>query len=74
MPDTDKAGGGTIVFRSPWLNTIDAGAYLSASPKTLAVWRCQGKGPRYRTCGGRLVLYHRDDLDAFVVDDADAEA
>ncbi len=54
-------------FTSPWLNTEAAGAYLSASPKTLAVWRSQGRGPRYRTCGGRLVLYHRDDLDVFVL-------
>jgi excisionase family DNA binding protein len=66
MAVTEKAIG-EQVFRSPWLNTDAAAAYLSASPKTLAVWRSQGRGPRYRTCGGRLVLYHRDDLDAFVV-------
>ncbi len=66
MMDNAKQELGT--FTSPWLNTEAAGAYLSASPKTLAVWRSQGRGPRYRTCGGRLVLYHRDDLDAFVLD------
>lgn len=51
---------------SPWLDTNGAARYLSASPKTLAIWRCQGKGPLYRTAGGRLVRYHVDDLDAFV--------
>jgi len=50
---------------SPWLDTAAAARYLSASPKTLAVWRCQGKGPRYRKVG-RLVRYAADDLDAFV--------
>lgn len=66
MPDAHANDAGAT-FRSPWLNTNDAAAYLSASPRTLAVWRCQGKGPKYRTCGARLVLYHRDDLDAFVL-------
>lgn len=69
MSDTETE---PATFRSPWLNTKQAGAYLSASPKTLAVWRSQGKGPRYRTCGGRLVLYNREDLDAFVLGNDDA--
>ena len=52
-------------LNSPWLDTPGAASYLSMSPKTLAVWRCQGKGPEYKLVGGRLVRYHRDDLDAF---------
>lgn len=53
-------------FTSPWLDTESAAAYLGNSPKTLAVWRCRGEGPRYRVVNRRLVRYHVDDLDAFV--------
>lgn len=54
-------------FTSPWLDTREASAYLGASPKTLAIWRCQGKGPRYHIVNERLVRYHRDDLDGYVL-------
>lgn len=50
----------------PWLDTEAAARYLTASPKTLAIWRSKGKGPRYHIVGQRLVRYHVDDLDAFV--------
>jgi hypothetical protein len=53
-------------FTSPWLDTVAAAAYLGNSPKTLAIWRCRGEGPRYRVVNKRLVRYHVDDLDAFV--------
>lgn len=53
-------------FTSPWLNTDEAAGYLGNSPKTLAIWRCQGQGPRYHILNRRLVRYHVDDLDAFV--------
>ena len=55
------------VFTSPWLDTDGAASYLAMSPKTLAVWRSQGKGPTYKLVGERLVRYHRDDLDAFAL-------
>ncbi len=60
-----------IAFTSPWMDSEQAGTYLGVKPKTLVVWRSQGKGPRYRIAGGRLVRYHSDDLDAFVTGDAD---
>jgi len=53
-------------IRSPWLDTDGAANYLGNSPKSLAVWRCKGQGPRYHTLNKRLVRYHVDDLDAFV--------
>lgn len=65
MTTTSAAPLEARTFTSPWLDTGDAASYLSMSPKTLAVWRCQGKGPEYKLVGGRLVRYHRDDLDAF---------
>jgi len=56
-------------FTSPWLNTDEAASYLGNSPKSLAIWRCQGQGPRYHILNKRLVRYHVDDLDAFVIGD-----
>lgn len=55
----------TNTFSSPWLTPADAAAYLSVSTGTLANWRSAGNGPRYKAVG-RLVRYHRDDLDAFL--------
>ena len=51
---------------SPWLNTEQAASYLGASPKTLAIWRSKGKGPRYHIVNERLVRYHVKELDAHV--------
>ena len=56
-------------FTSPWLTTDQAAAYLSVSAGTLANRRSRGEGPRYRAVG-RMVRYHRDDLDAFMVEGA----
>ena len=53
---------------SPWMDSVKAGEYLGVRPKTLAMWRHLGKGPRAR-CAGRLVRYHVDDLDRFMVGD-----
>jgi len=54
-------------FSSPWMTTDQAAVYLGMSPKTLAVWRCKGKGPRYHVLQDRLVRYHREDLDGHVL-------
>jgi hypothetical protein len=43
----------------------NAARYLGRAPKTLAMWRMQGKGPRWFKMGGRVV-YFQDDLDACV--------
>ncbi|WP_038650808.1 helix-turn-helix domain-containing protein [Roseicyclus elongatus] len=56
-------------FTSPWLTTEQAANYLSVSTGTLANWRSAGNGPRYKAVG-RLVRYHRDDLDAFLMEGA----
>lgn len=51
---------------SPWLSTTQAAEYLGSSPATLKNWRSSGEGPSYHTCNGRLIRYHREDLDRFV--------
>ena len=52
---------------SPWLDTAGAAAYLGVGAETVKAWRKRGCGPRFRTVNRRLVRYHRDDLDAFVI-------
>ena len=47
------------------LTRDDAARYLGNEPKTLAMWKLQGKGPRSVKVGGRI-FYYRDDLDAFI--------
>lgn len=48
----------------PFLNTRQAGHYLSLTPRHLERLRAQGRGPVYRRhC--RYVVYHIDDLDAW---------
>jgi hypothetical protein len=59
---------------SPWMDTPGAAAYLGCQPATLKTWRARGEGPRFRVMSGKLVRYHRDDLDAFVIGGSDAKA
>lgn len=51
------------------MTTEAAAKYLSVSPGTMHNWRSKGAGPSYRTVG-RIVRYHRDDLDAFMMSGA----
>ncbi len=53
-------------FKSPFLNTRQAGAYVGLSGRTLEKMRCNGCGPEYRK-HGRYVRYHIDALDAWSV-------
>ncbi len=52
--------------QTPWMTTENAAAYLSVSPGTMHNWRSKGVGPTDRTVG-RIVRYHRDDLDDFLL-------
>lgn len=47
---------------SPFLNVVQAAAYLGLKRQTLDNYRWAGGGPQYRKHGGR-VLYKRDELD-----------
>ena len=42
----------------------DAATYLARSPKTLAMWALEKRGPPFRMIGGRC-FYHMDDLRSF---------
>jgi excisionase family DNA binding protein len=47
------------------MTTEQAAAYLSVSAHTMGNWRSKGEGPRYHVVG-RVLRYHRDQLDAFM--------
>jgi hypothetical protein len=49
-----------------YLNREQAAAFLHVQPKTLANWASQGKGPKFRKPGGKVVLYPRMELEAWV--------
>jgi hypothetical protein len=52
---------------TPWRDSEGAAAYLGVEPGTVKFWRAKGGGPRYRAVGTKLVRYHTDDLDAFLL-------
>jgi hypothetical protein len=47
------------------MSVDDAARYLGHAPKTLAMWRLRGIGPRWRKVGGRI-FYFQCALDDFV--------
>lgn len=47
------------------MTRADAARYLGVTPKTLAMWQLQGKGPRSVRVGG-LRFYYVADCDAFI--------
>lgn len=49
------------------LDDKEAASFLRLSPKTLANWRCAGKGPHSIRLGERAIRYRFSDLEAFIV-------
>jgi hypothetical protein len=50
---------------SPYLDTVQAAAYLHLAPRTMSNQRALGTGPRWHKTGGRI-LYSRRDLKHYV--------
>jgi hypothetical protein len=50
--------------RSPFLRQRDAAAFLALSERTLEAMRVRGGGPVFRH-HGRIVVYRREDLEAW---------
>jgi predicted DNA-binding transcriptional regulator AlpA len=48
------------------LRTPDAARYLGLSGSTLEKMRICGNGPVYRKAGPKIVVYHTEDLDAWL--------
>jgi len=55
-----------------YFTTREAAEFLRYAPATLAVWRCQGRGPVY-TKGGGNIRYRRYDLENWMSLNADAQ-
>jgi len=64
MPDSTERIG-----NSPYLTTGEAGDFLRLKRNTLEKMRRQGRGPRFRK-HGRRVLYLIDDLEAWSTQNA----
>lgn len=50
--------------RKALLSTEEASRLYGVSCRTLAGWRCEGRGPRY-VQDGKLVRYRHQDLEAY---------
>jgi Helix-turn-helix domain len=55
-----------IVYPDGRMDSENAAAYLGLKPKTLAMKRCDGTGPRYIKRG--RIFYFKEDLDAWLAD------
>lgn len=57
----------SVAGLEPRLTGREAAAFLRLSHKTLQVWRCTGKGPKFIKVGptGRSIRYKLSDLQAF---------
>jgi len=51
---------------SPKMRVPQAAKYLGMAVSTLNKYRCYGGGPRFTKAGARVVLYDRDDLEAWL--------
>ena len=46
------------------MDAVNAARYLGLAPKTLAMWRSNGSGPRFIKRG--RIFYYREDLDEWL--------
>jgi len=54
---------------TPWLAPEDAAAYLRLTVRGLEDMRAKGTGPKYHKVNARVVRYHVNDLDAWLLSD-----
>jgi hypothetical protein len=54
---------------TPWLAPEDAAAYLRLTVRGLEDMRAKGSGPRFHKVNARVVRYHVNDLDAWLLSD-----
>ncbi len=54
-----------VSFPDGRMDTTNAARYLGRSPKTLAMMRCEGTGPKYIKRG--RIFYFREDLDQWLL-------
>ena len=61
-----------VATTSPWLSIDDLSDYVRSPKGTIYRWRYLGEGPPARGKAGRRPLYHRDDVDAWLIEQAAA--
>lgn len=54
---------------TPWFAPEDAAAYLRLTVRGLEDMRAKGTGPKYHKVNYRVVRYHVNDLDAWLLSD-----
>jgi len=64
---TQAAGCDARRHIGPWLDTKAAAQYTGIAAGTLKRWRNKREGPRFQVINRRLVRYHVDDLDKFIL-------
>jgi hypothetical protein len=57
--------GTIIIFPDGRLDTANAAAYTGYAPKTMAMMRANGTGPKFVKRG--KVFYYKDDLDEWLI-------
>lgn len=62
--DNVAAKGGV---KSEWLTRAQAAAYVGLSTQTMANLAISGKGPKMKKTSPRHVMYHKNDLDEWVL-------
>ena len=55
-----------LLTTSQHLSEQQAAEYLGISKKTLQRWRFDHKGPAYAKLNGKLIRYHKADLDEWM--------
>ena len=55
------------------LTTAEVADYLRTSEATLRYWRHKGTGPKSFRMGAKRVMYRRTDVDAYVMEQINAE-
>jgi predicted DNA-binding transcriptional regulator AlpA len=54
--------------KQPLAKPAEVAEVLGVEEKTLANWRSQGKGPKYRKPGGKFVRYDWADVNAWLAE------
>jgi hypothetical protein len=70
MTASEQQTAGIFVFPDGRMTPIATARYLGLMPKTLAIWRSNGLGPRFCKLSGR-VFYFKVDIDRWVTERSD---
>lgn len=55
------------------MTTAEVAEYLKTAEATLRYWRFRGEGPRSFRLGGKRVMYRRQDVDAWLMEQINRE-